>query len=539
MEAYADPLVNFLTCRTSAQSGKTLQILCLLCWQLAEDPCNLLWVCANTEEAKKIAKNRIWPMFESCEPIEKKLPTDKTKRLTTEAYMPGSFFVVCGATSKHAVQSTAFKALFLDECRSYPPGRLAMILKRVRSFGRSAKVAMISTPHEVDDEMDISYQSGDQNQWHVKCRHCGGYFHLDQQWKCFKYDIKKDDDGNILFDETCATARVECSECGEKYWDVPADRKHISRNGKWVQENPGAPRNHRSYSWSSLLPYWSTYESVLTEYLKAKAALALGDIAPMKDHITETRGLSWSLDYAMLDVTKKMEPFLHDYDPVVDPIEWEVEPLAGKSPTWRRFLICDYQAKGGRHFVHQCWSVGAGGRLRLLDYGRYVNSADELSELATRWEVQAADVVIDCAWGTSDIYSMHMSHGFTPFRGVNRETFEVGHGLKQVFKFAVVDPEIGTAGSGRVFIKVFQIAKPSALAMANQFLSGEAGEIQVMSDVPKQFQSSICAYERRKKVNSATGVAQWAWYDKTLGRNDHDADCFACLLVVAKACDLL
>ncbi|MFZ4695702.1 MAG: phage terminase large subunit family protein, partial [Verrucomicrobiia bacterium] len=52
MEAFADESVNELSCMCSAQSAKTLTMLCLLAWAIAEDPGPILWVTSSVQEAR-------------------------------------------------------------------------------------------------------------------------------------------------------------------------------------------------------------------------------------------------------------------------------------------------------------------------------------------------------------------------------------------------------------------------------------------------------------------------------------------------------
>jgi len=537
MEAYADPSVNRLTIQCSAQSAKTLTVLVLVCWTICENPGNLLWVTRNDEEAKKIAKMRLWPMLESCAPVARKLPTAKTAKLTKEIYLPGSYIAVAGATNKGALQSTPFRYVFGDESRSWPKGALEMVTKRVRSFGHRYKFVLLSTPDAEDDTMDRAYQSGTQEIWKSSCRNCQESFDLN--WDNLKFDEKKDEDLNWLYDEIETSIRIECPACGEKYFDTPLDRKYLSSNGEWVVTNPTAPKNEVSLHWCGLLPYWANLKDQVIEFLKAKDALSLGETAPLKDHINETRGLPWSTDFAHKDTGEKLENLTLDYDPILDAVPWESEDPDGKDKSWRRFMGVDVQAKGGMHFYYEVRACGPNGQSRLLDYGRDLLSFHDVADKAEEWKVPANNVVMDCAYGTAQVYGASRDHGFTPFRGVKRESFNIGGGVKSIFQWTLVDPEIGTAGQGKNLIRVLQIAKPAVLTMLDLHLHGEAGEWRMFQGTARWYQTGLTAYERRKKVNKSTGVAQWEWFDRTRGANDHSADCACAILAACKATDLL
>jgi Phage terminase large subunit (GpA) len=57
MEAFADESVNEISAMCSAQSAKTLTILCLMAWAIAEDPGPILWVTASLHQENK---SRAW-----------------------------------------------------------------------------------------------------------------------------------------------------------------------------------------------------------------------------------------------------------------------------------------------------------------------------------------------------------------------------------------------------------------------------------------------------------------------------------------------
>ena len=538
MEAFADPLVNRLTIQCSAQSAKTLTILVLLCWVIVENPGNLLWVTRNDTEAKRIANMRLWPMLESCPPVAKKLPQAKNLKKTKEAFIPGAYVALCGATDKGALQSTPYRYILGDESRSWPKGALEMVSKRVRSFGHQYKFVLLSTPDEEDDAMDLAYQNGDQRIWYARCRECGDYFKTD--WDNLHYEVIRNEEGDYLFDEIAETIRVECPNCKEQYWDHPIDRKWMSRNGKWIPSNPDAPRNEVSFHWGAILPYWALLRDQVVEFLKAKASLSLGEIAALKDHYNETRGLPWSMDYAHRDIDERIEAITEDYDPALDPVPWEEKDPEGAGKRWRRWMGVDVQAKGGLHFYYSARSCCEGGKSRLLEYGTNLMSFAEVADKAEQWGIPGNQVVIDCAYNTAQVYQAHREFGFTPFRGVKRDHFSVKN-LKTVYQWSMVDPEIGTSNQGdfRNLVRVLQIAKQGVLTMLDLHVNNEAGEWRIFPGVSRGYKTGITAFERKKRVNQATGVATWEWFDKTGGKGDHFADAECAILAACKATNIL
>jgi phage terminase large subunit GpA-like protein len=160
MEDFGDPTINEVVVVCSAQSAKTLTVLAALGYFICEDPGPILWVTFSEKEAKKISNMRIKPMFELCAPIAERLPSDRMRNKTLEVYFPGAPFVLTGADTLGALQSTPYRIVICDEARSYKAGVLDMISKRFRSFGPTYKKIVISTPGMERDELDVAYLGG-------------------------------------------------------------------------------------------------------------------------------------------------------------------------------------------------------------------------------------------------------------------------------------------------------------------------------------------------------------------------------------------
>ena len=169
LEAFADEEVRHICVMCSSQSAKTLTIMVALAYIIAEDPGPILWVTANNKEAVKLARARLRPFMDRIVPVAERFPKERGGKNLLEIYFPGAPFVITGAESEAALQSTPYRYLFLDEVRAYPPGALEMALNRTRSFSHNYKVVTISTPEDEQDHMHQCYLDGDQRQWFVKC----------------------------------------------------------------------------------------------------------------------------------------------------------------------------------------------------------------------------------------------------------------------------------------------------------------------------------------------------------------------------------
>ena len=345
MEAFADPEVNEITCLCSAQSAKTLTMLVLLCWAIAEDPGPILWVTVSGNEAKKIAKSPILPLIEKCDALKDKIPTAKGAKNTQSIYFPGAPFIIAGAGAESDLQSTPFRYIFLDEARQWQEdGKLEMVSKRTRSYHNYKKV-IITCPDKENDGVHRAFLDGDQRQFEVPCPHCGTMQHLEWGTKDgaggVKWDMTDEAHNNGVYNWELIrpTIRYCCKHCGEKmFGNAIADRKRIQRDGKWRRHNELAAKNKRSYTWGVLLPWWTKLEESVAEFLSARKALSYGDAGPLKVFFNETLGLPWQ---EQMGYTKEDTAISERAVPYSPSEKWDREE--------RRFCTIDVQEIGRAH----------------------------------------------------------------------------------------------------------------------------------------------------------------------------------------------
>lgn len=589
MEDFADESVNEIAAMVSAQSAKTLTILCLLAWAIAEDPGPILWVTSSLIEARKFAKMRLLPLLEHCGPVAARFPRQRDRKTTLEIYFPGAPLIITGSESEASLQSTPFRYILLDEARSYPPGAWDMVSKRTRSYTYNYKRVSISTPDMEGDVVHRAFLNGDQRHYEVKCQACGHFQELQWKekdekgglkWDTRPYDvielhtgdkiegviidvaadagaavtmkvvdgdeqkIEADDirsiaratkpDGKYDIDRIKETVRYECEACGHRIGNNESDRKPLAQegNGRWVVKNPSAASNARSFFWNALLPFWTNWADQVVEFLAATDALkSWNDFKPLKDHINETRGMPWTdkLRYA------SDEKFIHLRSLRYDPREiWADEK--------RRFGTIDVQARGGRHYwlCIRAWGIAA--RSRLLYYAK-LWSIEEVRAMLTDWKVEQVNVAIDAGTFTSEVYKYVVESGYRwkAMKGDDRPFFRVPSGQPGVsrnmmFQISVADPAIGTALQGQVRpIQQYIWSKPSALDRLALFQHGLAGDWRIGKAVSEDYAMQVTAYERRQRTD-ARGVVRTEWHMK---REDHASSCELMQIISADATDLL
>jgi hypothetical protein len=535
MEDVADEGVNEVTVICSAQSAKTLTVLALLAWIIAEDPGPILWVTSSIEEAKKLAKSRLKPLLERCEPVARKMPVG-VLNTTREIYFPGAPLIISGAESESSLQSTPFRYVILDEARSYPPGALEMVSKRFRSYTHNYKKIIITTPANEGDAVHQAFMAGDQRRWLVQCPQCGNEHEMtwgdDKSTGGLKWDKNEetfDAEKKVYrYDELYKTIRYECwnPECDHRWLDIVEHRKYIGTNGRWQVHNTNAPTNVRSRTWNALVPWWASWKSQVREYLLAKKALEWADFYPLRDHINETRGEPWSDKLRFANDDKYLIDRIEDYDPTS---EWAYEK--------RRFMAVDVQGAGGRHFYYVIRSCGFAGKSRLLAYGK-AWSWDELKAKAEEWKVEPDNVMIDSGKWAPEVYEKIVASNYRwkALKGDDKDGFRVA-GKTWLFQKSLADPAIGTEHAGKVrTIELYIWAKYGVIERLYALMHGAMGDWKIFQDTHEDYNLQVTTWDRRPRIGRL-GNEVMEWYQKRTA--DHYGDCEQMIVIGMAATGLL
>lgn len=516
MERYGDPAVRKIACQCSAQSTKTVLMYGCAGYSFLEDPGPMLWVTKSKPEAVKMVEAYIWPFFENTPKLAALLPSSREKKKKLNLYVGGTYFNVAGADTKAALQSLPYRYLFLDEVRMWRNGALEMVSKRTRSFPHNSKQFMISTPDMEGDMMDRAFLSGTQEHWHFRCRECGHGQELRWGEKGKPGGVKWDTNdvtcpgGRWNEDEACKTLHYECEACLHPYRDIRpsgADRKWFCREGEWVAYNDLAPSDYVSFTWSALLPFFTSWEDQLKEFLRAVEALKAGDFTPLKDHWNETRGKPWAdrLRFA------KEDDFLKDREEdyrVGDP--WPEE--------LRRFMTVDVQGRGGRHYYVTIRAWARFGRSRKLHHEK-VYTREDLVRLQKEWNVDPKCVGIDSAYSTTEVYQLCVESGmlWKALRGEEKQFFTQPDGRRAIWTMSKFDPALGTARQGRVQeVPLWLFSAPQTRERLVMMMYGDLGDWRIPLNEDVEYKRQITAWER-KYITEGRNTGSYVWYRK---RND-------------------
>jgi phage terminase large subunit GpA-like protein len=518
----------------SAQSAKTQTAFGPLTWSISEDPGPTMWVMAARDEAGDFLRDRVMPTVMHCQPVAELFSRREGMTLlfqTCQVYFTGSH-------SPSKLQSKPIRYLFLDEIRNYPPGALALVLKRTRTFW-NAREMLLSTPDVSGDDIDREYQAGDCRKWFVECPNCGKDFTLlfeNFYWAETEATRK---DGVWIFPELEKTLRLRCPHCKHLMADTPETRRWIYRKGRFVATNPNAPSDRASFHWNAMLPLWVSWKSILEEYLLALQCVEaeIPDYAPLKKFYNETLGIPWEealgqvVDFGFLEERRRDYGFGE---------EWPEEKA--------RFMAADKQARGGEHYYWIIRAFGAKGASRLIAYGRCHTYA-ELESIRKEYKVPLANAVIDSGFRASEVYHWCLQSQWKPFKGDNVAHFPhrimtADGAVKTVLRLWAkvdVDTNIGasvrhpTTLSGRR-ITLYRYASDTAKDFLAECYRGMVGDWTIPKAAGDDYLKQLTA-ERRVAVQDSRGRTHWQW--RQFRPDNHYLDCEVMVLVSAVINNLL
>ena len=118
MRAFADPRVSRGVEMAGAQSGKTQKTLICAFWALDQDPASMMWVTPNEKFSKLFFDTRIKPSLDMCEPLQRRLPSNRRGISKLHIDFSTGMFVLANAGSIADLSGKPIRYLILD-CRPF------------------------------------------------------------------------------------------------------------------------------------------------------------------------------------------------------------------------------------------------------------------------------------------------------------------------------------------------------------------------------------------------------------------------------------
>jgi phage terminase large subunit GpA-like protein len=248
-------------------------------------PAPVMAVWPTVDTAKKVSRQRVEPLIEDCPELAELIAPSKAKdsgNTILSKSFPGGILVMTGANSGVGLRSMPARYAFLDEIDAYPGDvdgegdPIALVANRTTTFGRSAKMFLVSTPtvHGVS-RIEREYEASDQRRYFVPCPHCGG-----MQW--LKFERLRWDRG------APDTVAYICEHCEERIEE--RHKAMMLPEGQWqptaAPVDPGCIGFHISGLYSPL--GWLSWVDIAREWEAAQ-----GNAAALKSFKNTRLGETW------------------------------------------------------------------------------------------------------------------------------------------------------------------------------------------------------------------------------------------------------
>ena len=246
-----------------AQLGGTEAGLNWVGYVVHHAPGPMLMVQPTVETAKRVSKQRVDSLVESCPVLAERIKDPRARDSGNTLLMkefPGGVLILRGANSAVGLRSMPVRFLFLDEVDGYPSDAagegdpVGLAVQRSATFV-NRKIFLVSTPTLKNySRIESAYEESDKRIYLVPCDNCGECSQI--RWRDIHWQ-----DGNH------ADAAWHCPVCGHIH---PEHRKPaLLRNGLWQATASGDGKT-AGFHLSSLYSPWLTWGEVAAEHIAAK-----------------------------------------------------------------------------------------------------------------------------------------------------------------------------------------------------------------------------------------------------------------------------
>ena len=180
LRAYDDPRVRQVTMMTGNQVGKSLILLAILGYHIAEAPRLALLVMPTIAVRNRFMREKFVPLVNSTPAIDRAVKRTERGQIPLDIipYDRGDIHTAYSgsSTSLESVTASLVLADEVDGYRHLIDGQhpVDALHARIATFGRAGKLVVASTPTLPEDETMIGaeYLKGSQSKWYVPCPHC-------------------------------------------------------------------------------------------------------------------------------------------------------------------------------------------------------------------------------------------------------------------------------------------------------------------------------------------------------------------------------
>ena len=265
LDAVCEAGVQKVSLMCSAQIGKTIILLMVICYLIDLDPCSMMMTQPTTDMAEMFSKEKLSSAIVNVKPVSKKI-IQKSRNASSTILMKmfaGGFLRLAGANSPSSLASMSIRAYFGDEIDKYPPSAgkegdpVKLAVQRTETFWNWL-VFLVSTPSIKDNSrIEDEFKESDRRRFFVPCPHCGHRQHL--VWERFEYAGKDLDSADPL-----SGVYYICESCNS-----PIEEKYKSQmlqQGQWQATAVAKDPRHIGFHINRFYSPWKGWQDLCLDY---------------------------------------------------------------------------------------------------------------------------------------------------------------------------------------------------------------------------------------------------------------------------------
>jgi phage terminase large subunit GpA-like protein len=399
--------VKSITLCWGVQSAKTTTMMAALAYRIARKPTPALWAMPNEHLARSFSRDRLQPLIDDCAALAAEKPEDPDRFQTLEMSMKKMQVYLAG-TSASSLSSRSCGLVIADEVDKFPEeskreaSALRLVELRTRNFPQGL-VLKTSTPTLDHGAIWQEWLAGDQRVYLVACPSCSHQQKL--EWEGVRWDQSARLEEGWDYKKVASSTHYVCKACASPIHEQ--SKSAMLRGGRWVAQNPDAPRGVHSYHLSALYSPWVSWGELACEFLRDKESPG-----GLRNFINSSLALPWVPQAATVkaseleEVVKASPEYRLGTCPIDDPsvlimsvdvqqteLWWVVRALAADGSSY----LVDYGSAIGWEAVRQIFATpyptpGGGAavcRFGLVDSGYAARSIagvyDFVSSMPRSW----------------------------------------------------------------------------------------------------------------------------------------------------------
>jgi len=491
--------------------GKTTLFEAAICYIAAEDPGDVLVASKNEELLEQWLDARLNPILSRCEPIREYMPrsSDRQKKLLLLKHM----FVAARAANEASLQQISVRWALGDECWMWNQGLIGYLRKRLHDRW-NGRLILVSQAGYEGSEWHQACELGEQYRFHWRCA-CGAASEFrDAQ---LRWNGDEDKEAPIDWRRVRESVRLVCPACEKQYPDTAENRRQLVSAARWELVRPGEEPARETYVIPAMANFRVPWSRLAMEFLKARAALKLGDREPWFQYLTQRSSRFWRDDFQD-DRKTELRTALYSWHAYAAGQKIEREAV--------RFLTIDRQSD---HFWCLVRAFRDDGASRLVYYGKALTE-EELRELQLRYQVEDRFVFQDASYDSDAVYKQCAKFGWFALHGTGETAFE--HPKKDALGRVVgkeyrVYSRIREVAVGKVKARLIFLASERLKDITAYLRDGKSLGWEVPGDVGPEYRAQIFGEAKREMVNPKTKRSEYRWVRTSHQNHAFDVEYYA------------